>query len=94
MGFGDIRNEFYLGSERISQLTNLKPNELQICMTDVGDVMPTAGYSHFYLGKVLPTCYLISWVPIGFMGSYRFICRCTPTTVSTSIRTGATRGTI
>lgn len=39
------------GNDRIAQLSQLKPNELQICMTDVGDVMTVAGYSHFYLGK-------------------------------------------
>ncbi len=41
--------EFLAGNERIHQLTTLKPNELRICLKDVGDVETDAGYSHFYL---------------------------------------------
>ncbi|XP_058123413.1 angiopoietin-related protein 2-like [Anopheles ziemanni] len=49
-GFGSLESEFWLGLDRIFQLTASKPLELVVLVVDVNGVSTFAKYDHFEIG--------------------------------------------
>ncbi|XP_053692355.1 angiopoietin-related protein 7-like [Sabethes cyaneus] len=49
-GFGDLRGEFWLGLEKLHELTYVKPHELRIVLEDFDGTIVTAQYDRFIVG--------------------------------------------
>ncbi|RXG68461.1 Angiopoietin-4 [Armadillidium vulgare] len=49
-GFGNLGGEFWMGNEKLYQLTNTQVHELRIELTDFSQTMATASYSAFATG--------------------------------------------
>ena len=48
-GFGDLENEFWLGNDKIQQLTKQKDMKIRFDLEDVGGVTAFAEYNIFYI---------------------------------------------
>ncbi|XP_034473215.1 fibrinogen-like protein 1 [Drosophila innubila] len=51
MGFGDLRNEFFIGLEKLHLITNSQPHELYIHLEDFESESRHARYNNFVIGN-------------------------------------------